>query len=67
MPSATRISAAVVLVSANLGTSNLTANYFGAVDREGFVTLVLTPVDRRYVLLSASALTLVLGMAQSLG
>jgi hypothetical protein len=58
--------AAVVLVSANLGTSNLTANYFGAVDREGFVALVLTPVDRRYVLLSASALTLVLGMAQSL-
>jgi hypothetical protein len=58
--------AAVVLVSANLGTSNLTANYFGAVDREGFVTLVLTPVDRRYVLLSANTLALVLGLAQSL-
>ncbi len=58
--------AAVVLVSANLGTSNLAANYFGAVDREGFVTLVLTPVDRRYVLLSANTLTLVLGLVQSL-
>jgi hypothetical protein len=58
--------AAVVLISANLGTSNLSANYFGAVDREGFITLMLTPVDRRYVLLSANTLALVLGMAQSL-
>ncbi len=58
--------AALVLVSANLGTSNLSANFFGAIDREGFVTLVLTPVDRRFVLLSANTLALVLGMAQSL-
>jgi hypothetical protein len=32
----------------------LTANYFGAIDREGFVTLVLSPLKRWYVLLSAN-------------
>jgi hypothetical protein len=60
------LAATLVLVSANLGTSNLTANHFGAIDREGFVSLILTPVDRRYVLLSANALALVLALAQSL-
>jgi hypothetical protein len=60
------LAAALVLVSANLGTSNLIANYFGAVDREGFISLVLTPVDRRYVLLSANALAFVFALGQSL-
>ncbi|MEJ2210890.1 MAG: hypothetical protein P8129_17885, partial [Anaerolineae bacterium] len=60
------LAAALVLVSANLGTSNLIGNYFGAVDREGFVSLMLTPVDRRYVLLSANLLALIFALAQSL-
>jgi hypothetical protein len=37
----------------------LTANYFGAVDREGFVTLALSVSDRRLVLLSANMAVLV--------
>lgn len=40
----------LVSMMMNLG---LTANYFGTIDREGFGTLTQTPVDRRYVLLSA--------------
>lgn len=60
------LAATLVLVSANLGTSNLIGNYFGAIDREGFVSLALTPVDRRYVLLSANLLALIFTLAQSL-
>jgi hypothetical protein len=32
----------------------MTANYFGTVDREGFATLALSPLDRRHALLSAN-------------
>jgi hypothetical protein len=60
------LAAALVVVSANLGTSNLVANYFGAVDREGLVGLLLTPIDRRYVLLSANLAAYLFSMAQSL-
>jgi hypothetical protein len=60
------LAAALVVVSANLGTSNLLANYFGAVDREGLTGLLLTPIDRRYVLLAANAAAYLFAMAQSL-
>lgn len=60
------VAGALVVVSANLGTSTLTANYLGTIDREGVASLLLTPVDRRLVLLSSAALTLLLAMAQSL-
>jgi hypothetical protein len=32
----------------------LTSNYFGTVDRDGFSSLALSPVDRRYVLASST-------------
>jgi hypothetical protein len=50
---------AVTLISlvVNLG---LAANYFGAVDREGFAALALSAVDRRQVLLSANLAALLL-------
>jgi hypothetical protein len=32
----------------------LTANYFGAIDREGFATLALSSLNRSYLLLSAN-------------
>lgn len=60
------LAGALVLVSANLGTSTLAADYLGTIDREGLASLLLTPVDRRLVLLSSTAVTLLLGMAQSL-
>jgi hypothetical protein len=42
---------------------NLAANYFGAVDREGFAALALSAVDRRQILLSANlAALLFVGM-----
>lgn len=47
----------------NLG---LTANYFGAIDREGFGTLALSPLDRRYALLSANLAALLYAGAQVL-
>lgn len=46
-------------MAANLA---LAANYFGAVDREGFATLAQSAVDRRYVLLSANLTVLVLSL-----
>ncbi|NLF11758.1 MAG: hypothetical protein GX597_08210 [Anaerolineaceae bacterium] len=60
------VAGALVLVSANLGTSTLAADYLGTIDREGLAGLLLTPVDRRLVLLSSTSVTLLLGMAQSL-
>jgi hypothetical protein len=42
----------------------MAANYFGTFDREGFATLVASPVDRRYTLLSANLATLLYALAQ---
>jgi hypothetical protein len=42
----------------------LTANYFGTIDREGFATLMLSPLRREYVLLSANLATLIYAGAQ---
>jgi hypothetical protein len=44
----------------------MTANYFGTIDREGFATLSLAPVDRRHTLLSANLAILVYSAAQYL-
>lgn len=44
----------------------MAANYFGAFDREGFATLALSPVDRRYTLLSANLSVLLYVMGQGL-
>jgi hypothetical protein len=44
----------------------MTANYFGTFDREGAVTLSLSPVDRRYTLLSANLAVLIFAEAQYL-
>ena len=60
------LAAAVLLISVNLAMVNYTANYFGAVDREGFATLMLSPVDRRYVLVSGNLMTLILALGQDL-
>mgnify|MGYP000859805999 CR=1 FL=1 len=45
----------IVIVSMVLNMT-LTGDYFGVIDREGLGTLALSPVDRRYVLLSANLL-----------
>ncbi|MBN1659443.1 MAG: hypothetical protein JXA93_13650 [Anaerolineae bacterium] len=58
--------AGLVVIAANSGASTLTADYFGAVDREGFATLMVSPVDRRYLFLSANAVTLLFALAQTL-
>ncbi|MCP4540781.1 MAG: hypothetical protein GY832_26895, partial [Chloroflexi bacterium] len=51
---------AMVSMAINMG---LTANYFGAMDREGFATLAISPLDRRYTILSANlAILLYAGM-----
>jgi hypothetical protein len=45
-----------VFIITMIGMSNigLAANYFGAIDREGFATLASSPLDRRYTILSAN-------------
>ena len=40
--------------------ATISANYFGTIDREGLATLALTPLDRRWVLLSANLAMLAL-------
>jgi hypothetical protein len=53
-------SVAVVSLVVNLG---LAANYFGAVDREGYGTLAQTAVDRRQVLLAANLVSLLFALS----
>ncbi|MEE8392200.1 MAG: hypothetical protein V3S14_15600, partial [Anaerolineae bacterium] len=43
----------ITLIGMTINMS-LTANYFGAIDREGFATLATCPLDRRYIILSAN-------------
>jgi hypothetical protein len=53
------IGAFVVSLSSMVINLGLTANYFGAVDRDGFATLAFSALDRRYILLSANLVMLV--------
>lgn len=53
----------MVGMAINMG---LTANYFGAIDREGFATLAISPLDRRYTILSANLTILLYAGAQTL-
>ena len=49
------IASAFVITMASMAVNlGMTANYFGTIDREGFVTLALSVSDRRLVLLSAN-------------
>jgi hypothetical protein len=60
------VAGTLLVVSGNLATCSLAANYFGTVDREGLASLLLAPVDRRYILLSANLVVLLLTMGQTL-
>lgn len=60
------VAAGLFVASVNLALSNLSGNYFGAIDREGFAMLMLSPIDRRHVFLAASLATLLLALAQTL-
>ena len=42
---------------------NITSNYFGIIDREGFGALALSPVDRRQIIVSANAIAFLVAMA----
>jgi hypothetical protein len=48
------VGASVLVMTGMAINMGLTANYFGSIDREGFVTLALSPLKRWYVLLSAN-------------
>lgn len=52
----------IVMINMVINTG-MTANYFGLIDREGFGTLALSPVDRRQVLLSANLIVLLVSGA----
>lgn len=56
----------LLVVSTNLAVTNFAGNYFGSVDREGFAALILSPVSRAYVLLSANLIMLVLTLSVDL-
>jgi hypothetical protein len=55
----------VAMVSMVINLS-MTANYFGVVDREGFATLALSPLDSRHVILSGNLAVLLYAGAQYL-
>ena len=42
---------------------NITSNYFGIIDREGFGALALSPVDRRQIIVSANTIAFLVAMA----
>jgi hypothetical protein len=44
----------------------ITANYFGTFDRDGFSSIAICPVDRRYVLAAANLSVLAFVLAQNL-
>lgn len=48
-----------------MANSGLLGNYFGVIDREGFSTLMLSGIDRRYILLSAASVTSVFALLQA--
>ena len=60
------VGAGFLLIITNLATATYTSNYFGSVDREGFASLMVSSVDRRYIWLSANLMTFVLAMLQSI-
>ncbi len=51
------VTALMIVMTAMTVSAALTGNYFGTIDREGFATLALSTVDRRYVLLAANLAT----------
>ena len=58
------LAAAFLVIIINLSTANFTSNWFGSVDREGFATLMVSSVERRYIWMSANLATLALGLGQ---
>jgi hypothetical protein len=65
-PTLPALGACLAAISVSLSMCNLTANYFGAIDREGFGGLMLSGVDRRWVWLSANLMSLLFTLAQTL-
>ena len=49
-----------------MANSGLLGNYFGVIDREGFSTLMLSGIDRRYILLSSALVTSIFALLQVL-
>lgn len=61
------IAAAFVVTMVSMVVNlSMTANYFGAIDREGFATLALSASDRSHVILSANLAVLLYAGVQAL-
>ena len=45
----------IVVMMSMMVNMNITSNYFGIIDREGFGALALSPVDRRQIIVAANA------------
>ena len=44
------VSAFIIVLLSMVFNMGLTSDYYGAIDREGFATLALSPLDRRYII-----------------
>lgn len=53
----------VVVMMSMMINMNITSNYFGIIDREGFGALALSPVDRRQIIVSANAIAFIVAAA----
>ena len=45
----------IIVMMSMMVNMNITSNYFGIIDREGFGALALSPVDRRQIIVAANA------------
>jgi len=45
----------IIVMMSMMVNMNITSNYFGIIDREGFGALALAPVDRRQIIVAANA------------
>jgi len=53
----------IIVMLSMMINMNITSNYFGIIDREGFGALAMSPVDRRQFIVSANVATFVIAAA----
>ncbi len=53
----------IIVMLSMMINMNITSNYFGIIDREGFGALAMSPVDRRQFIVSANVTTLIIATA----
>jgi hypothetical protein len=53
----------IIVMLSMMINMNITSNYFGIIDREGFGALALSPVDRRQIIVAANTIAFLVAIA----